>query len=511
MHCLRPGMELVVSPHKSVAELGVIGRAEDMHLILDAERDATMAYLDEVVQEQGGRRGRAQVRTPTDGLTWAASRHATTRAGDPQVHDHILVANIVRMGDERGDWKGLDTGLLRDHLHAATAIGRMAAAAKAVELGYGIEADPGPSGRLGGWSIAGIPKEAWEVHATRAAEIEAAVGPDASYRSRGIAARATRDRKGHERIEDLVPTWSPSGGTSWPRPGTRRWSWRPRSSALAWSIGRPSETLSTRSPPSSCPPVAAWRKKRPSPADVIVAVAPHLHGLPVPLLDTAVDRVLSHQLAVPLPAVAGAREPAWSAACVLEDERRIAELADMLTQREGPRVDDTAAISAIRQMDLSRGMRLTERQSEVAKSLLTSGHALDLVVGVAGSGKTSTLSAVREGFEAAGYHVIGAATSGQAAKSLGQGAGVASRTVASLTWRLEHRRKALTSRHVLVLDEGAMSSDADVGKLLAAVEASGAKLVAVGDTASSARLDPVAPWRPWPLVTPATCGRSRTT
>ncbi len=70
--------------------------------------------------------------------------------------------------------------------------------------------------------------------------------------------------------------------------------------------------------------------------------------------------------------------------------------------------------------------------------------------------------------------MVGAATSGQAAKSLGQGAGVASRTVASLTWRLEHSREALTPRHILVLDEGAMSSDADVGKLLAAVQASGA-------------------------------------
>jgi hypothetical protein len=38
----RPGMELVIAAHKSVAELGVIGRAEDMHRILDAERDATM-------------------------------------------------------------------------------------------------------------------------------------------------------------------------------------------------------------------------------------------------------------------------------------------------------------------------------------------------------------------------------------------------------------------------------------------------------------------------------------
>ena len=85
--CRRPGLEIVVSPHKSVAELGVIGRAEDMHAMVDAERDATLAYLDGVVSERGGRRGRAQVPTPTGGLVWATSRHATTRAGDPQVHD----------------------------------------------------------------------------------------------------------------------------------------------------------------------------------------------------------------------------------------------------------------------------------------------------------------------------------------------------------------------------------------------------------------------------------------
>ena len=95
---MRPGMELVVSPGKSVAELGVIGRAEDMHAILDAETAATLEYLDQVTREQGGRRGRAQVRTPTGGLTWAVSRHATTRAGDPQPHDHVLVANVVFHG-----------------------------------------------------------------------------------------------------------------------------------------------------------------------------------------------------------------------------------------------------------------------------------------------------------------------------------------------------------------------------------------------------------------------------
>jgi hypothetical protein len=353
----------------------------------------------------------------------------------------------------------------------------MAAAAKAVELGFGIEADPGPSSRLGGWAISGIPKEAWEVHASRVAQIDAAVGPEASYRSRAIAARTTRDRKTRDLVEDLVPRWQDElAGAGYPPV------------ELAAAIERAG--LNYRPPERDLDDIAAAllspggrlaEEKTFTRRDVIVAVAPYLHGLPVPVLDGAIERVLSHGSAVALPPVAGAREPVWSAACVLENERRIAELADTLTQREGPRVDESAAVSAIRQIELSRGMRLSGRQAEVSKSLLTSGHALDLVVGVAGSGKTSTLSTVREGFEAAGYRVIGAATSGQAAKALGQGAGVASRTVASLTWRLEHGREALTPRRVLVLDEGAMSSDADIGKLLAAVEASGAKLVAVGD------------------------------
>src|SRR5947209_11012934 len=56
----RPGMELVISAHKSVAELGVIGQAEAMHQIMDAERDATLWYLDAVTRRMGARRGRSQ-------------------------------------------------------------------------------------------------------------------------------------------------------------------------------------------------------------------------------------------------------------------------------------------------------------------------------------------------------------------------------------------------------------------------------------------------------------------
>ena len=308
---MRPGMEIVVSPHKTVAELGVIGRAGDMHEIVDAERDATMAYLDEVVMDRGGRRGRAQVRIPTSGLTWAVSRHATTRAGDPQVHDHVLVANVVRMGDERGGWKGLDTGLLRDHLHAATAVGRMAAAAKAVELGYGVEADPGPSGRLGGWAVAGIPREASEVHANRSAQIDEAVGPGASYQSRSVAARATRDRKAHEQIQDLVGRWREELARAGYPPvelevSVERAGLAYRAPGLEVLDGMAEELLSPGGRLSS--------EKTFTRSDVVVAVAPMLHGLPVSVLDDAVDRVLSYEQAIALPSVTGAREPVWAAA-----------------------------------------------------------------------------------------------------------------------------------------------------------------------------------------------------
>ena len=73
------------------------------------------------------------------------------------------------------------------------------------------------------------------------------------------------------------------------------------------------------------------------------------------------------------------------------------------------------------------------------EAILTSGRGVELVVGVAGSGKTTALAAARDGFEAAGYEVVGTSTSGQAARTLGREAGIAdSRTLASLNWRIQH-------------------------------------------------------------------------
>ncbi len=475
--CRRPGLELVVSPPKSVAELGVIGRAEDMHLIADAERDATLEYLDRLVSVRGGRRGRAQVATSTGGLMWATSRHATTRAGDPQVHDHVLIANAVLMADAHGGWKALNTGLVRDHLHAATAVGRMAAAAKAVELGYGIEADGGPSGRLGGWAITGIPGEVCDAHSKRAAEISASVGPDGSYRARSVAARATRDRKAEQPLADLMVRWQGElAALGYPPAGLRR------SVDAAGAAYRPPNLDLDVLPGELLGPGGRLAgEKTFTRGDVIVALAPHLHGLPLETLDPAVDAVLAHGDAVRLPAVRGAKEAVWAAACVLADEQTITQLAETLATRSSVQMAWGAACDAVEALDARLDGSLTDTQRHVAMGLMTSGHSLDVVVGIAGSGKTTTLSAVRAGFESAGFTVLGTATSGQAAKTLGEGAGMDSSTIASLTWRLEQGSVAPTGRHVIICDEGGMTPDVDVARLLRAVERAGARMIIVGD------------------------------
>ncbi len=481
----RPGMEIVISAHKSVAELGVIGQAEAMHRVMDAERDATLAYLDKVTREMGGRRAEAAKVAATGGLVYAHTRHATSRAGDPCPHDHALLANLVEMKDEQGGWKAADTALWREHLHAATMVGRLAAARVAVELGYAIEPDPGPSGRLGHCKIAGVPDEVMEVHSKRAAEIEAECKRrgDTSYRARGVAARTTRKAKRH------VP------------PGQLVERWRVELESVAWPADRLAEAVdraaAARAQPAPitfdharrliadvlAPDGELARRKVFSRRHVVVALAPHLYGQDPKLLDVLVDRVLADPEAVPIIGVAGAKERVYSLASVLAQERAIAGgIARHLARTDAPAVDLGEAEAAVGRAEEELVGPLTDGQRRAAIAICTSGRGAELVVGVGGSGKTTMLRVVADAFERTGHQVIGTATSGQAARILGKEASIAeARTLASLTWRLDHQTLQLSERSVVILDEVGLTDDADLLRLAAHAEAAGAKLVLLGD------------------------------
>jgi conjugative relaxase-like TrwC/TraI family protein len=481
----RPGIELVVSAHKSVALLGVIGWTEEMHSILDAETEATLAFLDDWVRGSGGRRGRAQQRTPTEGLVYARTRHATSRAGDPEPHDHVLVANVVEMMDERGGYKALDTALIRDVLHAATMAGRLAGARRAVELGFAIRPDPGPSGKLGHWRIAGIPLRAMEVLSKRSAEIDAAVAEagHGSYQARQVAARTTRKAKRHTPEAELMPVWRrelEDAGL-----GVERLAEMVMEDAR--NLGRP-PTLSRgeveQLVASALGPEGPLAERKVfTRADVIVAVAPALYGQHPDLLGVVVSRVVRHPEAIPLVGVAAARDQAYAPACVVAVEAAITDVVERAAARTtAPAVGFRAVERAIWGKEANLGGRpLTVGQTDAAIALATSARGAELVLGVAGAGKTAMLDVVRAAFAADGYRVVGTSTSGQAVRTLGDQANIESRTMASLLWRLNHDQIGLDARTVLIVDEAAMSDDPALLRLLVAADTAGCKTILVGD------------------------------
>jgi hypothetical protein len=125
---------------------------------------------------------------------------------------------------------------------------------------------------------------------------------------------------------------------------------------------------------------------------------------------------------------------------------------------------------------------LTDGQRHTILGVCTSGAGVDLVLGVAGAGKTTAIAGVRHAYQQAGYRVVGTSTSGQAARTLGTEAGIdVSRTLRSLLWRLDHGRLQLDPGTVVVHDEAGIATDTDVLRLLVAAELAGAKVVMVGD------------------------------
>jgi conjugative relaxase-like TrwC/TraI family protein len=490
----RPGFELVVSAHKSVAVLGVIGDADAMHSILDVEANATMGWLNGWFQERGGRRGREQTRTATGGLTYAVTRHATSRAGDPSPHDHVLVANVVEMLDDQGGIKALDSAALRDTVEAATMVGRLHSARRAVELGFDIEPDPGPSGHLRHWRIVGVPDAVCELFSKRSDDIaeHLARTGHTGYRARGVAARATRSVKRHTGVDELIPTW------------------HQELDALGWPMERLSEHLAQseirtrvlRFPLTDAEigQLAAEvldidgrllaNHKIFTRTQLIAELAPRLYGHDPNELDRILEHIVTSRPVVPLIGVIGVREQTYTTVAVLTAEDTIAGVVETLADRTGPTVDPGQIAAAIRNREHGLGRPLTAGQRRVVEQICGNGAAVNVVVGVAGSGKTTALDTVTDTLQQSGYRVLGTSTSGQATRTLAAEAHLDAATFASLLWRLDHGHITLDPHTVVVVDETGMADDANLARLALAVQHAHATLVLVGD---DHQLDAVGP------------------
>jgi Ti-type conjugative transfer relaxase TraA len=161
---------------------------------------------------------------------------------------------------------------------------------------------------------------------------------------------------------------------------------------------------------------------------------------------------------------------------MLAVEQRLETASLDLAKRAGHAVGAGAQARA-----LAGAERRLEGEQLAAFQHVTAAPDVSAVVGFAGTGKSAMLGTARAAWEDAGYRVRGAALSGIAAEGLEAGAGIQSRTLASLEYGWARQRDQLTGKDVLVVDEAGMIGSRQLERVASAVRQAGAKLVLVGD------------------------------
>ncbi|HHA1672040.1 TPA: conjugative transfer relaxase/helicase TraI [Enterobacter roggenkampii] len=201
----RPGYDLTFSAPKSVSVMAMLGG--DSRLI-DAHNRAVDTALRQVEKM-------AATRVMTDGksetvltgnLVMALFNHDTSRANEPQIHTHTVVANVTKSGDE---WRTLatdtvgKTGFIENIYASQTAFGRIyreTLKADVEGMGYRTEV----VGKHGMWEMSGVPVEAFS---SRSQIIRETAGSDASLKSRDVAALDTRESKQYVAPEQKMVEW----------------------------------------------------------------------------------------------------------------------------------------------------------------------------------------------------------------------------------------------------------------------------------------------------------------
>src|ERR687898_2258097 len=103
-----PGFDVTFSAPKSVSVLWATADQSTAARIRDAHERSVRAALRFLEREAAFTRLGTDGHTAARGSGFVAAsfRHRMSRPGDPQLHTHVLVANLVRTED--GEWRSLD-------------------------------------------------------------------------------------------------------------------------------------------------------------------------------------------------------------------------------------------------------------------------------------------------------------------------------------------------------------------------------------------------------------------
>ena len=201
------GFDATFSAPKSVSLVFALGDPEASNEVRNAHDTSVrqaLGYLED--HSSVGRRGRGGLFSIVgDGFVAASFRHRTSRAAEPQLHTHVVIANLVHSPDD-GRWTALDA---RPLYRWCRPVGHLYEAHLRWELTtrLGVAWTPVRNGIA---DIAGIPTAAIEAFSTRRRQILEHLDTHGTEGGRAaqIAAYATRNAKETTATpENLLDTW----------------------------------------------------------------------------------------------------------------------------------------------------------------------------------------------------------------------------------------------------------------------------------------------------------------
>ncbi len=491
----RPGFDHTLRPPKSVSVLWALADPERRAAIRQAHREA----VDEVVRYYESQvvvaRHRGE-RVQTFGLVAAAFDHRTSRAGDPLLHTHVVVANLTHTVADT--WRALDARPLFDH---ATSGGYLYQAHLRHLLirRLGVEWGPVVNGMA---DVAGVPQGVIDEFSQRRDEIEEMLAESGytSARARQKATLATRRPK--DRTVD---------------PDTLAHAWQERAAALGFDDRAVEGCFDRARTPGltdtdierlhehlAGPHGLTERSSSFTRRDVVREIAAAVGAsAPATEVERLADHFLaSHRVIVLADPISGRN----SQVVVGLDNRRIRtggtavfstpeliEIETRLLRWAGGPATPAASPTAIESV-LALQADLSDEQAPWSAPSARRAR-IQPVVGCPGSGKTYAASACVQAFAASEVPVVGCAVSATAAAELESAVGLGhhrghpAQTIASLLIDLEQRGDHFAHGTVVLVDEASMVGTRDLARLAGHVRSADGCIKLIGDPDQHAAVD----------------------
>ncbi|WP_446686071.1 MobF family relaxase [Microbacterium arthrosphaerae] len=522
------GYDFTFSIPKSASVLWAVADADTQTLIARAHHRAVahvVAYMEREVAmtRTGATAGDGAVaQVGVHGLIATAFDHFDSRAGDPHLHTHVVVSNKVQTTLD-GKWRSLDGR----PMHAAVvALSELHEAIFSDELtrSLGIDWEARDLGRDRNttWAIVGVPEQLVDEFSTRAHAIDdetdrliAAYVASHGHRPaaatimklRAQATLSTRPEKQLHSLAELTAGWRNRATSALGREATS-WAHGLVADSAGPTLMRAMDlspqqlaTLGNSVMVTVADKRTTWRRWN------LVAEAAR-QTMPMRFA-TASDREAVVELVADAAESASLRlSPPEIAATPLEFQRADGSsvfrarrsavfTAGLLLEAEGRLLDRSRNTLAPRMPTVQTRWAARDRialgsdQREALDRIVSSGRTVDLLVGAAGTGKTTAMRALRDAWEAVYGRgsVVGLAPSAGAAHVLAEELGIPTENTAK--WWTNHliHGDSFSAGQLVIVDEASLAGTLSLDRITRLAADAGAKVLLVGDHAQLQAVD----------------------